>query len=538
MSDSLKQQRDRFLAFAFASADLFLEIDAQGVVQFAIGASKSLTGQDIKSWIGKDWLSLFAPYEKNVLEGLKNTAKPGLRQGPALLDLNSDITDQKSIVTAIYMPDNPHFYVTLSFSDAMSKHLATLTQDAADRHIMDVPQFTVAAEEIALKAKAAGQNIQISVFDLDVDDDDRARFGQERFQEIMKELNTILMDGAIDGRTAAQINDNRYGVLQGEEADILSLQGKIEDFIKSHDPEGEGILITSKAVTSDLSKIEPKDIAKTIVYTVREFERNGTKMPIDDLNSGFVSYVEANSEKVEELRSFIQRSDFRINFQPIIHFQSREPAYYEMRCSFEQGNTQEWVMFGEDLGLSSAFDLAICERAISYINFKAGTNRTKFSVNISAKSFEDGTFYAKLKALLDENKEKNISQRLMFEITETPFISNIKRMDAYIQALSKDGFTVMLDDFEPNDHGMKQLKSLHAHGVKVDGKIIGKIDSSPTDMVALKQLIEYCMQENKTVTAKAVEDEKQINILQDIGITMGQGYAFGKPTDNPEYKSA
>ena len=534
-SDSIKKQRDQFLAFAFASADFLLEIDPQGMISFAVGASKSLTGQDLGAWIGKAWLDLFAPYERAALEALQSKAKPGLRQGPGLFDFNPDMESQKGIVTAIYMPENPNFYVTVSFSDALAVHLAEITQVDANRQIMDAEQFTLAAKDAALKAKSLGQNIQICVFDLDISEDDRSRFGAEQMKETIEGLNTILMDSAMDGRSAAQINDNRYSVLQHEGEDILSLQGKIEDYTKAQDPDGRGVFMTSKAVTSKLDSIEPHDVSKAIVYTVREFERTGTQMTITDLNSGFDSYAKANAQRVEELKSFIERSDFRVNFQPIIHFETKEVAYYEMRCSFEQGDTEEWVVFGEDVGLSAAFDLAICERAISYINYKAGNTRAKFSINISAESFEDVSFYKSLKDLLDANKGKNIADRLMFEITEAAFISNIKRMSAYIEALSTDGFTVMLDDFDPNGQGMDFLKALNAHGVKVDRKITNKIASSPADFAALKHLTTYCLENNKTITAKAVEDDKQVSLLRDIGLTLGQGYYFGKPTPVPEY---
>lgn len=37
----LKDQRDRFLAFAFAGADLMLEIGTDGKILYALGAAKA-----------------------------------------------------------------------------------------------------------------------------------------------------------------------------------------------------------------------------------------------------------------------------------------------------------------------------------------------------------------------------------------------------------------------------------------------------------------------------------------------------------------
>jgi hypothetical protein len=51
MSDekTLKEQRDRFVAFSFAVADLFIEVAESGKVIHVSGASKALTGIDEKA---------------------------------------------------------------------------------------------------------------------------------------------------------------------------------------------------------------------------------------------------------------------------------------------------------------------------------------------------------------------------------------------------------------------------------------------------------------------------------------------------------
>ena len=71
-----KEQRDRFLAYAFASADLFIEISPNGKITFATGAVKSLTGIDPETLMGKKWLTIFEPKFHNLLIDLKKKARP------------------------------------------------------------------------------------------------------------------------------------------------------------------------------------------------------------------------------------------------------------------------------------------------------------------------------------------------------------------------------------------------------------------------------------------------------------------------------
>ena len=44
--DTIRGERDRFVAFAFAAADLLLEVDDAGKITFAAGALKALTQRD------------------------------------------------------------------------------------------------------------------------------------------------------------------------------------------------------------------------------------------------------------------------------------------------------------------------------------------------------------------------------------------------------------------------------------------------------------------------------------------------------------
>ncbi|MGB0719402.1 MAG: PAS domain-containing protein, partial [Bdellovibrionales bacterium] len=128
-TNTIKQQRDRFLAFAFACADLFLEISETGEIVFATGAAKGMTGIDDQALIGKNWLELFENNHTPALTSMKDSAKPAMRCGPLFVTLNKKITDQQGIVTGIRMlpPDN-HFYITLSLSRALMEKLAEIIQ--------------------------------------------------------------------------------------------------------------------------------------------------------------------------------------------------------------------------------------------------------------------------------------------------------------------------------------------------------------------------------------------------------------------------
>ena len=64
-SKDLKEQRDRLLAFAFAGADLMIEVDANGIITYSLGAARGMTGTGDGKLTGKN--DLFAPRDRGMV---------------------------------------------------------------------------------------------------------------------------------------------------------------------------------------------------------------------------------------------------------------------------------------------------------------------------------------------------------------------------------------------------------------------------------------------------------------------------------------
>src|SRR3546814_2377988 len=65
--EQLRDQRDRFLAFAFAASDLLLEIGDDSQIRYAVGATNQLLGGSPAAVIGRGWLDLFAAEDRPLL---------------------------------------------------------------------------------------------------------------------------------------------------------------------------------------------------------------------------------------------------------------------------------------------------------------------------------------------------------------------------------------------------------------------------------------------------------------------------------------
>lgn len=531
---NLKIQRDRFLAFSFASADLFVEIDPDNKISYALGAAKGIIGIADKELIGRDWFELFDPIDRPVLRSMVKNAQPVLRCGPVLVTLNEDISDgKKAVVTGIKMPDSDRFHLTVGKSNLMMARIGEGARNDQNVDILSKEDFLEAAKEAVNVAQSLGQDVDVTLFDLEASQEDISRFGPEAWGTFTQAISELLLSKSVNGQMAGEISPGKYSIIHDDNIDPASLQKQISALSKEQDPDGDGFEIKSKTVTSDMSDMSERDATRALLYTIHEFERKGTELTIETLNSGLETYLKTNAQKIKEFQSMIDRLSFSLYFQPIVDLKTMEASHYEMLCRFDEGDTMEWVMFGEDVGLASEFDIAVCERAINFVSFKAGNTNTKFSINLSGQSIEDEKFFETLKALLD--KGQNLKNRLMFEITESSNIKDLEKVNKFITNLKEEGYEIALDDFGAGSASFQYLQELHVDHLKIDGKYTKKLLSSQRDVAMIKNLTQMCKDMNIKVIAEFVEEEAQLEILRNLDVEYGQGYLFGKPTPKPEY---
>jgi EAL domain-containing protein (putative c-di-GMP-specific phosphodiesterase class I) len=198
-----------------------------------------------------------------------------------------------------------------------------------------------------------------------------------------------------------------------------------------------------------------------------------------------------------------------------------------------ESTTQEWIIFGEDIGMAPSFDMAVCERALNYLQYKSQGRRTKFAVNLSGLSIQNEHFFKNLTAKLASFK--GAADRIMFEITESAAIQDLDAVSKYVQILRDQGYKVCLDDFGAGAAAFQYLQKLPVDYVKIDGQYTRRVVASERDRVLLKNLANMCGDLGIAVVAEQIELPEQAEIMRDMGIALGQGFLFARPNAKPEY---
>jgi EAL domain-containing protein (putative c-di-GMP-specific phosphodiesterase class I) len=123
---------------------------------------------------------------------------------------------------------------------------------------------------------------------------------------------------------------------------------------------------------------------------------------------------------------------------------------------------------------------------------------------------------------------------LELELTESIIMNNTDEATAVLVELKKLGVDISVDDFGTGYSSLAYLKRLPLDTLKIDRSFVNDITTDADDAVIVTAIIAMATSLNLKIIAEGVETEEQMNILQQQGANIHQGYFFSKPLDAKE----
>ncbi len=538
----IKTQRDRFLAFAFASADLLIEISDAGDIRFAAGATKTMSGKNEQEILKTNIKDLIDQSDHPLVETILKNAANGNKQGPYLIKLtqrNSDHTLQQAFLTALSMPHDKSIYLSMSLGSKLlkimgfdnDKHDERLPQMANKENFEDVVRKTINA------AKTEGKDIDISFLEMAQMDQLKSNIDAEQWQDFIGTVSDILLVNSAGGEAAAEVEEGKFAVLHDPNVSMDSIEKQIQDLAtETNNGEEVDIGLASKSIQGDIAELSDKEASRALMYTMQQFESKGMELSAANMKDAFQEYLSENAVKIKKLKQTIAQQQFTLNFQPIVELETMKASHYEVLMRFEEGKSPfETLVFGEEVGLAPEIDIAVCRQTFKFLDKGILNDGEKVAINVSGQSVQSEDFISNLMSTLDEFDRH--SDKVMFEITESTEIHDLNKANDFIQTLRKRGFKICLDDFGAGAASFQYLHQLEVDIVKIDGMYIRTILEKPRDATLIKNLTQMCHELDIKVVAEMVETEDQANYLRNIGVDKGQGWLFGKPEAKPNYQN-
>jgi len=532
-ADTLRSERDRFVAFAFAAADLLLEIDARGIVRFASGAARQLTGREAPSLVGQPILDLVVPDDRRFLAAILDQVESGTRFQPVPVRLTASA--KPAWLAGCRLPDSDgltHLTLTIEKLPWMQAPLAEERDGATG--LLGVPDFRERAAAWLRASADSGDGAELTLFELSGIDELQARLGGESGPDLMANIGAILRAASIQGDAAVRLGTERFGLLHEPSIEIAGVERRIAVIAREADPQGRGITVRRRSLQLSMADLTATDGARALAYVLSRFATAGIDaLAAPTLAAGMSELLSETASRIAELRQTIADRSFQIRLQPIVDLRTRALHHYEALLRTGKGESPIALLgFAEDVDLIGEIDLAVCERvARLLLDWSRRGQPPPVAVNLSARSLGSDGFVEALPAMLD--RYEGLRDKLMFEITETSRIDDLDRAEGLLQRLRRNGHQICLDDFGSGAASFPYLQALTVDFVKIDGAYVQRVLSVDRDRAIIKAMVGLCRDLGIGTVAEMIETEQQAQALCALGIDYGQGYLFGRPGAGP-----
>jgi EAL domain-containing protein (putative c-di-GMP-specific phosphodiesterase class I)/GGDEF domain-containing protein len=237
-----------------------------------------------------------------------------------------------------------------------------------------------------------------------------------------------------------------------------------------------------------------------------------------------------------ELRTRINEAlvagEFKLHFQPIVRLADGEVLGYEALVRWhhpESGllTAGEFIIAAEEAGVIAKIDRWVIHEACREASALLKNPDRYVAVNLSPMSSDRGDDV--LEVLRNSMAKFNVDpKQINIEITETAIARDQLVFVRLLTQIRAMGVKVTIDDFGMGASTLAILKDIPFDRLKLDGAFTRDIEEPRVqEIIRVAQVIGEIL--GGQVIAEGVETQAQSDLLQECGVTIGQGWHLGMP---------
>jgi PAS domain S-box-containing protein len=221
----------------------------------------------------------------------------------------------------------------------------------------------------------------------------------------------------------------------------------------------------------------------------------------------------------ERVRRALAEGGLRPVFQPIVALASGAPVGYEALTRFADGTPPDrMIAEAHSVGLGLELEIACLAAALEASETLAP------DCWLSLNASPDVILHSiELAALLADR-----SRRFVLEVTEHVEIDDYA---ALRRAVAGFGPTVSLavDDAGSGFASLRHIVELAPRFLKLDISLVRHVDRDLTRQAMIAGLSHFAKRSGSEVIAEGIEEQTELEMLRELGVSFGQGYLLGRP---------
>ena len=391
-----------------------------------------------------------------------------------------------------------------------------------------------------------GSGLAVMFLDLDrfkrVNDQFGHPFGDRLLIAAAARLSSCLRDSDL----LARLGGDEFAILvpgSGLEFPVIIAQRIIEAFdqplvIDDHSLFAScsiGIVVADP----DLHR-QPDDLlrdADTAMYRVKQGGRDNFAVFNQELRQVVSDQVVREGALREALKNGKELEPF---FQPIIEVLTGRIVGLEALVRWRQPDGSvlppgAFLPEVEGLRLIGRLDTYMLTRIAAILAEPAQAGWPVVHVNCSSYSIVRPEFADEVLTILAAHGVA--PSRICLELTEGALVAEPERAKATMEALDRQGVSVVLDDFGAGFSSLGYVHEYRFRGLKIDKSFVLRLAESTRSAAIVRAIVRMAESLGLDVVAEGVEDAQALQVLKDMGARHAQGYHFARPLDLPAIRS-
>ena len=530
-------------------ADGVIRTDARGRIDYMNPVAEELTGHRLRDVAGRPFASIYQVVDepnrttrRDPIADCLQTGRVVILSGPSVL-VSSDGREHaiRDSAAPIRSPDGELEGAVLVFQDvsqlrALEREMSYLARHDPLTGLINRREFENQLETVLASARR-GRDHALCYLDLDEFKIVNDTCGHVAGDELLKQLTSILSTQVRDVDTLARLGGDEMGVILRDcpVHAALEVAEKLRATVRRYRFTWEGRafeigvsigVVPLTAESGSLSRV--LSAADAACYVAKEEGRNRVHLYVPDDEAVAARYGEM--QWVQRIGQAFEEDRFRLYHQPIVPLASDEPEMSEilLRMLDPEGTpypTPSFISAAERYHLMTDIDRWVVRRAMATVS-RWGDRRV-FTINLSGQSLGAPDF---LPFVLEEMARRDVDpRRICFEITETATISHLGRARELIEALRGRGCRFVLDDFGTGLASFAYLKSLPVDFLKIDGEFVRQMAAEPLQRALVESIQQIGSLLGLVTIAEWVESPEAAEMLREMGVAFGQGFALGRP---------
>ena len=543
-AESLREREERYRLIDERSKDAVITIDDGGRIESVNRAAEVMFGYLPSEMIGRPIVTLL-PEWKELTSGWW-THQPNDERSAAreCIELRGRHRMGRNLVLETSIAE---------FTQHDKRVVATFLRDVTERKqaqqalahqalhdtLTDLPNRTLLRDRLERSISVARRHetsVALLFMDLDRFKEVNDTFGHHHGDVLLQQVARRLEATLRESDTVARLGGDEFAVLlpmtdaQGAAStarrilatlrETFSLDGQSFDIDASI-----GIALYPDQGTDASTLMRQADVA---MYRAKR------------TSSGFAMYApnedQFNSTRlvlISELRRAIEDGQLCLHYQPQLNLRNGSIEQVEALVRWNHPtrgllSPDNFIQTAEESGVIRQLTTWAINEAMrqQHVWRQAGID-LRVAVNLSVRTLHDPQLLETISTVLQEWQAD--SSALLVEITESALMANPDLALQVLRRLHDDGIWVALDDFGTGYSSLEYLKRLPIDELKIDRSFVTEMASNRDDTSIVRSVIELGHSLGLHVVAEGVENKRTVDMLEELGADMAQGYYISRP---------